>query len=50
MIPGSVAAAGVPWPDEVGLPGGLLPGAALWVTLGLAAGVFFGGIVSLSTF
>ena len=38
VIPGSVVAAGVLWPDKVGLPGGVSPGATSWVALGLAAG------------
>ena len=53
MIPGSVGAAGVPWPAEVGLPSGVLPGVALGVALGLATRGFFrdfGGIVSLPMF
>ena len=60
MIPGSVGAAGVPWPAgvglppaEVGLPSGVSPGVASEVALGLATGGFFrdvGGIVSLPMF
>ena len=37
VIPGFVVAAGVPWPAEVGLPGGVSPGVASLVALDLAA-------------
>ena len=60
MIPGSVGAAGVPWPAgmglplaKVGLPSGVSPGMASGLALGLATGGFFldvGGIVGLPMF